>query len=151
MSHSARTSYATHFASRRVAENYRFRPSYSPEVVDTLLSLVAEPRSVLDAGCGPGKLAFALSGRVARVHAIDPSEEMLTLARAQEDGSYRKITWTLARVEEAELAPPYGLIVAGAAIHWMDRDVVLPRFAAALSPEGVLAMVDGDRWTKRLG
>jgi len=144
MSHPPRPGYATHFASRRVAEHYRFRPAYSPEVIDALLSLVVEPRAVLDAGCGPGKLAFALSGRVARVHAIDPSEEMLRLARADPDGTDRKITWTLARVEEAALEPPYGLIVAGAAIHWMDLDRVLPRFAAALAPDGVLAMVDGD-------
>src|SRR6516162_8871686 len=144
MSDPARKSYATHFASRRVAENYLFRPSYSPEVINTLLSLAVDPRAVLDAGCGPGKLTLALKDRVVRVHAVDPSEEMLKLARAEQDGTDPKITWTLGRTEETELAPPYGLIVAGAAIHWMDLDVVLPRFADALAPGGVLAMVDGD-------
>jgi SAM-dependent methyltransferase len=139
-----RKSYATHFASRRVAENYRFRPSYSPEVIDTLLSLLVEPRAVLDAGCGPGKLTLALANKVARIHAVDPSEEMLKLARAEQGGTDPKITWTVARIEEAAFEPPYGLIVAGAAIHWMDLDVALPRFADALTPDGVLALVDGD-------
>ena len=144
MSGATRKSYATHFASQRVAENYRYRPAYSTEVTDTLLSLLAEPRAILDAGCGPGKLTLMLKDHAPRIHAVDPSGEMLRLARAEPGGTDPRITWTCARIEEAKLEPRYGLVTAGAAIHWMELDVVLPRFADALSPQGVLAMVDGD-------
>ncbi len=144
MSAAVRKDYANHFASRRVAENYRFRPAYSPEVIDILLSLITIPHAVLDAGCGPGKLTLALLDHVNRIDAVDPSEEMLALARAEPRGSNKKIRWILSRIEEAALHAPYGLVVAGAAIHWMDLDTVLPRLAQVLVPSGVLAMVDGD-------
>ena len=144
MSDSRRDTYATHFAAQRVAENYRYRPAYSPEVIDTFLSLLVEPRAVLDAGCGPGKLTFALVDRVEHVDAVDPSEEMLRLARAEPRGADPRIRWIRSRTEDASVSGPYGLVVAGASIHWMDLDVVLPRFAQVLAPSGFLAMVDGD-------
>lgn len=140
-----RMSYGGHFAARSVAENYRFRPAYAPEIHDRLLSLLGGgPRRILDAGCGPGKLTLALAGHVQAIDAVDPSEEMLRIARAEPGGDDPKIAWILARIEDAPLSGPYGLIVAGAAIHWMDLGVVLPRFAGLLAPTGVLAMVDGD-------
>jgi len=139
-----RKTYATHFAAQRVAENYRHRPPYSPEVIDTFLSLLVEPRTVLDVGCGPGKLTFALVDQVEGVDAVDPSEEMLRLARAEPHGADPRIRWMLGRTEDASLGGPYGLVVAGASIHWMDLEIVLPRFAQVLAPSGILAMVDGD-------
>lgn len=49
------------FAAREMAENYQYRPPYSAELFDTLLRLIHEsPRTVLDAGCGPGKISRAL-------------------------------------------------------------------------------------------
>jgi SAM-dependent methyltransferase len=144
MSALPRETYATHFAAQRVAENYRYRPPYSPEVSDTFVSLLVEPYAVLDVGCGPGKLTFALVDRARRVDAIDPSEEMLRLARAAPDGANPRIRFMHSRTEDAKLDPPYGLVVAGASIHWMKLDIVLPRLAQVLAPSGVLAMVDGD-------
>ena len=140
-----RVSYGGHFAARSVAENYRFRPPYAPEIHDRLLSLMDHGACrILDAGCGPGKLTLALAARALSIDAVDPSEEMLRIARAEPGGTDPKITWLLSRIEDAPVTGPYGLIIAGAAIHWMDLNVVLPRFAGVLSPEGVLAMVDGD-------
>jgi 2-polyprenyl-3-methyl-5-hydroxy-6-metoxy-1,4-benzoquinol methylase len=56
------------FAEHRIIENYRYRPPYSDEVFDALLGLIRdEPRAVLDAGCGPGKIARVLANSVARV------------------------------------------------------------------------------------
>lgn len=56
------TAYGHRFASRRMAENYQFRPPYSPEVYSTLLGLIApQCRTVLDAGCGTGKITLGLT------------------------------------------------------------------------------------------
>lgn len=44
-------------------------------------------------------------------------------------------------MEEAPLAPPYALIVAAGSLHWMDWEIVMPRFRNALTAHGVLAIV----------
>jgi trans-aconitate methyltransferase len=74
----------------------------------------------------------------------DPSEEMLQLARSLPAGENPKIRWVSGRIEEAELSPPYGLIVAAASIHWMELDRVLPRFKESLARGAFLAVLDGD-------
>jgi hypothetical protein len=57
-------SYGHRFASRRMAENYQFRPPYSPEVYSILLGLIApQCRTVLDAGCGPERLRWGWHSR----------------------------------------------------------------------------------------
>ena len=55
-----------------------------------------------------------------------------------------RIRWVQGTAEAAPLDPPYGLVTAGVSIHWMDSDVVMPRFGAALGPGGRLAIVDMD-------
>ena len=140
-----RSSFGERFASRRMAENYRFRPPYPPEVFDTLRELLrGHPPRLLDAGCGPGKVALGLIDHVDHVDAVDPSVEMLHVARAQPKGSSPKVRWIRARCEDAPLNGPYGLIVAGASIHWMELDRVLTRFSDVLVPGGFLAVLDGD-------
>lgn len=142
---SIRPSDGNRFAARRMAENYAFRPPYSAEVFETLLGLFEDrPKVLLDAGCGPGKITLSLVDQIDGVDAIDPSSEMLKVARAAPKGDSPKIRWICARSEDAPLQPPYGLIVAGASIHWMILDRVLPRFREALAPRGFLAVLDGD-------
>jgi SAM-dependent methyltransferase len=133
------------FASRRVAENYRFRAPYSHEVFETLLDLFEDrPRILLDAGCGPGKITLGLVDHLDRADAVDPSTEMLRVGRAMPNGDNPKIRWIQSTMEDAVLEPPYGLVVAGMSIHWMDISWVLRKFATALTPGGFLALVSGD-------
>jgi SAM-dependent methyltransferase len=128
-----------------MAANYRFRPDYSSEIYNVLASLLrGQPRSLLDAGCGPGKIVRGLLDQFDRADAVDPSEAMLRIARSFPEGRDPRIRWVCARIEDAELIPPYGLIVAGASIHWMDVDRVLPRFSQAQAPGAFLAVLDGD-------
>ena len=133
------------FRTRTVARAYQHRPPYPEEAIARLLSLIgAGPRCVLDAGCGPGKLARAVAPRVERVDAVDPSNEMLAAGRSLPGGDDPRIRWVHARVEDAVLAGPYGLIVAGASVHWFDLDLALPRLSEQLEAGGKLAMLDGD-------
>jgi SAM-dependent methyltransferase len=128
-----------------MAANYRFRPDYSSEVYDILAGLLSgQPRSLLDAGCGPGKIVRGLVTQIDRADAVDSSEPMLRIARSFPEGRDPRIRWVCARIEDAELSPPYGLIVAGASIHWMEVDRVLPRFRETQSPGAFLAVLDGD-------
>ncbi|MGH7781199.1 MAG: class I SAM-dependent methyltransferase [Candidatus Binataceae bacterium] len=140
-----RRSYGNRFASRRVAENYLFRPPYPPEVYSTLLGLIAvKSNTVLDAGCGTGKITLGLVDHADRIDAVDPSDEMLRIARSLPQSDSPKIRWIRSTMEEAPIDPPYGLIVAGLSIHWMKLERVLPRFASALADGALLAVLDGD-------
>ena len=136
---------ASRFKQTSVAEQYENRAPYSAEVIDTLLGLMApDCPIVLDAGCGPGKLARDLAPNVERVDAVDFSAEMIRVGKQQNGGDHPHIFWQCSPIETAELQPKYGLIVAGASMHWMDWDVVLPKFGRHLAADGVLAIVNGD-------
>ena len=133
------------FSETRMADNYRFRPPYPPEVYDTLLELMrAHPRAILDAGCGTGKITLGLIDSIDRADALDPSDAMLRVARSQPGAGSPKIRWISAAIEDAPLDGPYGLIVAASSIHWMDLNRTLPRFADALADGAMLAVLDGD-------
>ncbi len=125
-----------------VARAYRHRAPYPPETFAVLEGLLVEPRTVLDAGAGNGALARGMVRVAARVDAVDPSGPMIDEGRRSPGGADPRLRWIAATAEEAPLEPPYGLITAGASLHWMDPARVMPRFAAALAVGAVLAIVD---------
>jgi len=130
------------FADRDVARLYRHRPPYPAGIFATLQRLLVEPRTVLDAGAGTGALARELVRSVARVDAVDPSEAMIAEGRRLPHGDDPRLRWILGRAEDGPLDPPYGLITCGASLHWMDHDVVLPRFERMLAPGARVAIAD---------
>jgi SAM-dependent methyltransferase len=130
------------FDDREVAALYRYRPPYPHEVFDTLERLIVDPRVVMDAGTGTGALARVLARTVERIDAVDPSAAMLAEAAALPRGNDPHIRWIQARAEDAVLSGPYGLITAGASLHWMEWGIVLPRFRAALAPGARVAVID---------
>jgi SAM-dependent methyltransferase len=132
------------FEDDEVARNYRFRQPYPPAVFAILKGLLVEPRSVLDVGSGTGALTIGLARFAERVDAIDPSAAMLREARRMPGSDNERIRWTLGVAETVRLDPPYGLITSGASIHWMDPELVMPRFREALAPGGFLAIVNSE-------
>jgi SAM-dependent methyltransferase len=135
--------HASSFGHASVVRAYRYRPSYPPEVFKILNELLAgEPRVVLDAGCGTGAVARPFVERVDRIDAVDISAPMIEAGRALPGGDDPRISWTVASIETAPLRPPYGMVTCGESIHWMDWDVVLPRFREALTPGGRLVILD---------
>ena len=137
--------YADQFRDEAVAEAYVHYPPYSVEVFDLLASLIGDkPRVVLDVGCGTGELARPLAAFVDEVDAVDPSRAMIEIGRNREGGDLPNIRWVCQSAEEFPYEDGrYGLIVAGASIHWMDWHTVLPRMATSLSAGGHLAIVSG--------
>jgi SAM-dependent methyltransferase len=134
--------YASQFKDLSVAAAYRHRPDY-PEALFPMLAdlVVGSPRTVLDAGCGTGFVARPLVSLVDRVDGVDFSAPMLEIARSLPNGDHPHIRWIHGPIEEVELDPPYGLITAGASLHWMEWSVVMPRFRHLLVPGGVVALV----------
>ena len=137
--------YADQFRDEAVAEAYVHYPPYSAEVLDLLVSLLEDaPRVVLDMGCGTGELARPLAALVDKVDAVDQSAAIIELGRAREGGDLPNIRWVCESAEELPYENSrYGLIVAGASIHWMDWHAVLPKMATSLSAGGYLAVVSG--------
>ena len=135
--------YAAQFADPSIVAAYHLRPPYLDEVFDVLTGLIVDrPRIVLDAGTGTGEIARPLAARVDRVDAVDPSREMIATGRDLPGGGAPNLRWLQGTAEAVDLFPPYALIVAAASLHWMDWDVVVPRFRDLLTPRGVLAVVE---------
>lgn len=135
--------YGKQFSDQSVVEAYRFRPPYPDELFDVLISLTGgSPGHVLDAGCGTGPIARRLAGRVDRVDAVDVSEAMIEEGKRLPGGDHPGLRWTIGGMEDAPIEPPYALIVAGQSLHWMEWDVVMPRFARSLAPGAYLAIVN---------
>jgi len=136
---------AAQFQARTVAERYRLRLPYPAAIFDILAGLiVGAPRVVLDVGTGTGDLARGLASRADRIDALDPSAEMLAAGKLLPGGDSPHLRWMLGTAEDAPLDPPYGLVVAGESLHWMDWARVLPRFASVLLPGGMLAIARRD-------
>ena len=132
-----------HFQDASVVERYHLRLDYPAETFDLLLALMTDtPRALLDVGAGPGVLARQLVERVDRVDAVDPSAAMLARGKTLPNGQHPNLRWLHGRVEDAALDPPYALITLGECLIWLDWNVVFPRFADLLSPNGYVALID---------
>ncbi len=133
---------ASVFQDESVAEAYHHRPPYPNEAIEILTDLVVDTlRTILDVGRGTGYLARHLVNWVDRVDALDASRPMIDRGQFLPGGDHPGLRWIVGSAEEAPLQPPYALITAGDSLHWMDWDVVMPRFATLLTPHGYLAIL----------
>lgn len=137
--------HATRFQEPDVAARYHLRPPYPPETFTILTEIVGPaPRVVLDAGAGTGEIARGLLPFVERVDAVDASAAMIAAGQGRPGGADPRLSWIIGSLETADLRPPYSLIVTGDSLHWMDWEIVLPRFAAVLGPGRFLAIAHRD-------
>jgi predicted TPR repeat methyltransferase len=135
--------YASAFQEMSVAAAYQYRPPYPPSVFEALDRLIIDtPRYVLDVGCGTGALARHLTASADRIDAVDISPAMIAHGQRLPNGDHPRINWIVGPIEQVQLTRPYALITAGESLHWMEWDIVLPRFHALLSRRGVLAIVE---------
>ena len=130
------------------AEAYeRGRPSYPPDAVERLagaLGLDADSE-VLDLAAGTGKLTRVLLPRFARVVAVDPSDGMLDVLRAElPEAEVRTGT-------AASIPLPDGAVDAvfvAEAFHWFGTEAVCREIARVLRPGGGLGLLwNRDDWT----
>jgi trans-aconitate 2-methyltransferase len=104
---------------------------------------IAADATVLDVGCGTGRVTEALLARVprGRVLAVDPSADMLELARRRLGD--RADLWRQ-DVLDLELDEPVDAIVSTATFHWVtDHDRLWARLGRALRPGGRLEVQCG--------
>jgi trans-aconitate 2-methyltransferase len=116
--------------------------SWAADVLARLAG-VAPAATVLDVGCGTGKVTELLARLVprGRVLAIDASPEMVELARARLGES--ATVWCQDALE-LTLEQPVDAVVSTAALHWVtDHERLWPRLAGVLRPGGMLEIQCG--------
>ena len=126
------------FDDEDVVRCYACRPPYAQALHDFLLTLVPQRRCLVDLGCGPGKVAGALSRDFAETIAIDPSAAMI--AEGRRLYSSTSIKWICAGAEDAALPDRIDLVTAGTAIHWMKHEVLFPKLAQRTELIAVLSI-----------
>lgn len=97
--------------------------------------------TVLDAGCGSGRLTALLAERVPRgqVIALDRSRNMLEEAKATLAALGDRVSFVCADLLELSLPSPVDLVFSTATFHWvLDHDRLFSRLFAALKPGGRL-------------
>ncbi len=100
------------------------------------------PKTILDMGCGTGRLACWLAERGHRVTAADPAAAMLEIARKREGGE--QVTWVASDAAGLNLAARFDLIImTGHAFQTLLGDAeiegALRAFARHLTANGRLA------------
>jgi trans-aconitate 2-methyltransferase len=110
--------------------------AWGVEVVERLELSGSE--TVLDAGCGSGRVSAELLKRLpeGRLIAVDGSEAMIAKARERLGDD---VTYLVADLSELALEEPVDLIFSTATFHWIvDHERLFARLHAALRPAGRL-------------
>jgi len=98
--------------------------------------------TVLDAGCGSGRVTERLLERLprGRVVALDASEQMIEEARRRLGPHGDRVEYVMADLAEPlPLTAPVDAILSTATLHWVrDHDAVFWNLAAVLHPDGQL-------------
>ena len=106
---------------------------------------------VLEVGCGTGQLTQALLPFGFALTAIDLGAAMIEVARERIGAA--GVSFRAVAFEELDAAPgTFGLVIAGAAFHWIDPEVRFRKAARLLRPGGWLAVAGYDeRYDEPLG
>ncbi len=122
--------------SNRVADYVRYRPGYSPAVLDLLRAECGlRPEHVIaDIGSGTGLLSELFLKKGNRVYGVEPNQEM------RESGeeylqSYPRFTSVNGSAEATTLANgSVDFVTAGQAFHWFDPEKARAEFRRILRP-----------------
>jgi trans-aconitate 2-methyltransferase len=101
--------------------------------------------TVLDAGCGSGRVTAMLLERLPHGHvvAVDSAPSMVAHAR---EALGERATVICSSLTELELDEPVDAVFSNAVFHWIrDHDALFARLAAALKPGGQLVAQCGGK------
>lgn len=121
--------------------------AWAEELIDKLRLKGTE--SVLDIGCGDGKVTFNIAHRVPDGHVtgIDNSKGMIALAKQRLfESSYQNVQFSLMNATALTFENQFEVVFSNAALHWTkDHVVVLEGVKRSLKPSGRLLFQMGGR------
>lgn len=128
----------------RVGVGYNTTRRADPYIASRLYEMLAQAGDGLyaDVGCGTGNYLHALTEKGLRFYGIDPSERMLTEARAKNSGA----TFIQAKAEDIPLEDNFfsGAMACFTLHHWSDMQQGLTEVCRILKPGARLAILS---WT----
>jgi SAM-dependent methyltransferase len=133
-----------------LAQNYsKFRPAYSPLVLDTLLGLLDKPVDAIDfvdVGAGTGIWSRMVAERNVRsATAVEPNDDMRSFGI--KDSETTHIKWLDGNGEATGLADnSTDLLTMASSFHWVDFDKGIKEFSRVLRNNGVFCAL----WNPRL-
>ena len=133
--------------SNRVDDYSRYRPSYPPQVLETLQREcgLTPDVTIADVGCGTGLLARLFCDFGNRVYGVEPNTSMLASAREslRDHGNFVAVEGKA----EATTLPDTSVdfIVAGQAFHWFETLPTRQEFTRILKPGGWVVLLWNDR------
>lgn len=125
-----------------VAELYdEVRPTYPDELVDVVLGFTGRPwPRTLEVGGGTGKATAVFADRGMPIHVVEPSAEMLAVAR-RNLSRFPLVTFEQASFEDWDPGDRrFDLLIAAQAWHWVTPRVRFERAYDALNPGGTIAV-----------
>ncbi|BCL16441.1 class I SAM-dependent methyltransferase [Micromonospora sagamiensis] len=135
----------THGHHETVLRSHRWRTAENS--AGYLLPHLTSDQVLLDVGCGPGTITADLAGRVARVTALEVSEEALELARAEARARGRDdVDFVVADVHGLDLPDAtYDVVHAHQVLqHVADPVEALREMRRVCRPGGIVAARDSD-------
>jgi len=133
--------------SDRVEDYVRYRPHYSPEVVEALQEAcgLSMEHVIVDVGCGTGLLAKIFLENGNQVIGVEPNRAMRQ-AGEQFLASFRNFRMIDGTAEATTLpGRSADFVIAGQAFHWFQPQATRVEFARIVKPEGWVVLIWHDR------
>lgn len=131
------------FFSKKAEKYAKYRWDYAPQAIEAIFETagLSEDSVVADIGAGTGMLTRHFAGRVARVYAIEPNQDMRVVAE-RELASHPSVQ-VIDGAAEATTLPGhiFDLITVAQAIHWFDTGPAIAEMIRILKPGGWLAIL----------
>ena len=100
---------------------------------------VKDAQSILDLGCGNGRITAEIAARVpeGRVVGVDASADMIAFAKEHYDAARPNLRFEVSDIRKIGFKEEFDLLVSFNALHWIpEQDIALRAICAAMKPGG---------------
>ena len=135
----------TWFTGKEFVDLYdKYRPTPPVEIIHQALNYLDSPKAhrVVDLGCGTGISTSIWSEFATEVIGIEPSEEMLSIAK-QKKATEANISYMTGYADNIPLPPRTAdVLTCSQSFHWMEPTSTLNEINRVLNDNGVLVIYD---------